>query len=85
MATLYVTEPGANRFVRTFTNLVKGSFSRAYLRRYFELNSEVTLEQVNDWLVPVATARLREDIAGEREALLSLLRSCRLRPQTPST
>ena len=72
--------PGANLFVRRYTNLVKGSFSRTYLSRYFELNPEVTMEQVNTWLVPVATARLRENIAGEREALVKLLRSCGRNP-----
>jgi len=73
--------PGASRFVRAYTSLVQGSFTRTYLNQYLKLNPEVTMEQVNDWLVPVATARLRENIAGERKALLRLLRSRRLSPQ----
>ena len=72
--------PGAGWFKRMLTSVVRGYFSRTYLRRYIKLNPDVTLEQVNAWLVPIATARLREEIAGERDALLRLLRSRRLRP-----
>jgi len=45
---------------------------RIYLRRYFALRPG-SREQLTRWLIPVATARLEEEIPGEREKLLAII------------
>jgi aminoglycoside phosphotransferase (APT) family kinase protein len=49
-------------------------FLRSYLERYRELNPGLRTADIQAWLVPVAAARLREAIPGEREHLLKLVR-----------
>ena len=74
--------PHAGWLVRTLTNTVKGAFLRSYLRRYLELHPGVTRAQVEAWMLPVAAARLQEDIPGEREPILKYIREA-LEGQTP--
>jgi hypothetical protein len=73
--------PGANLATRMLTSAFSGYFCRTYTQRYLRLNPDVTREQVRAWLFPVAIARLREGIAGEREPLLKLIESSR--PSAP--
>lgn len=64
----------ASWLMRLLTNLLRGIFFRAYLRRYFELNPAVTAAAVDAWLPPVALARLAENIPGEKEKLIAFLK-----------
>lgn len=47
-------------------------FYRAWLARYRELQPEAA-EQMWSWMLPVAVARVADDIPGERERLLPLI------------
>jgi hypothetical protein len=47
-------------------------FYRAWLKRYRELQPEAA-EALWSWLLPVAVARLADDIAVERPRLLALI------------
>jgi hypothetical protein len=38
--------------------------------------SSVSLESVGAWELPVALARITEDIAGERDQLVTLIEDC---------
>jgi aminoglycoside phosphotransferase (APT) family kinase protein len=49
-------------------------FSAVYLRHYLSLNPQVSRAQVEDWLLPVAAARLAEQIEPEREDVLAWVR-----------
>lgn len=64
----------ASWLMRLLTNLLRGIFLRAYLRRYLELNPAVTAAAVDAWLPPVALARLVENIPGEKEPLTAFLK-----------
>ena len=54
--------------------LARVSFRRHYLREYNRLQPAVDRQAVENWMVPVAAARLTEEIEAEREALLAFLR-----------
>lgn len=54
--------------------LIKKIFLASYLKRYMMLTGTSAAE-VEQWMPPVAAARLRENIPGEREWLLSLVRT----------
>ena len=69
--------PGAGWLMRNITNLIKKEFKRSYLSRYLEVRPDVSRQQVESWLLPVAAARLNEDIQGEQGPLLEFIR-CKL-------
>jgi aminoglycoside phosphotransferase (APT) family kinase protein len=69
----FAQAPHANRFVRTLTDAVRLSFHAQYLNRYARRTSAVTLQALSAWLVPVAVARLAEEVPGERDAILAFL------------
>lgn len=58
---------------RAFINATRRLFLQTYLRRTLQLQPGVTKAAVEAWCVPLAAARLTEDIRGEREPLLALL------------
>ena len=58
---------------RAFINAARRLFLRAYLRRTLELHPGLTGAAVEAWTVPLAAARLRESIPGERDRLLAFL------------
>ena len=66
--------PYMNRFMRNLINLVRGAFYRSYLSRYLELHPQVTQGEVEAWMIPVAAARLKEDIPGEQQPILEFIR-----------
>jgi aminoglycoside phosphotransferase (APT) family kinase protein len=53
---------------------LRALFRALYLRRYFELRP-ASQEQLAAWQLPVAAARLSEDIPEERERLLALVKA----------
>lgn len=64
----------ANLGMRLLARFARGAFWRAYLRRYLQLNPAVRLEQVRQWVAPVAAARLNEGIPGDQEKMERLIR-----------
>ena len=59
---------------RRVVELIRRTFLRAYLRRYFTAASTAP-EQLDAWMAVVAGARLAERIPGEEKGLLALARS----------
>jgi aminoglycoside phosphotransferase (APT) family kinase protein len=53
-------------------NLLRNSFINTYLNRYRQLRS-VARGDVDAWTLPVAAARLRENIPAEKSKLLKLI------------
>jgi uncharacterized protein (TIGR02172 family) len=53
-------------------NLIRNRFINSYLKHYLS-HSKVKLDEVKKWLLPIAAARLSEEIAGERERILCIL------------
>jgi hypothetical protein len=47
-------------------------WNKVYLNEYCRL-SRAKLEDIDRWMLPVAAARLREDVPGERDWLLRLI------------
>jgi hypothetical protein len=50
-----------------------GLFHRIYLDRYMALSPDAR-EELNRWMSVTAAARLNEEIAPEREALIQMVR-----------
>lgn len=67
--------PTANRAMRLIASIFRGSFRRAYLSQYLQLNPQQAYVDIQTWMIPVAAGRLREDIPGERERLLKIIQS----------
>ncbi|MEA3326149.1 MAG: aminoglycoside phosphotransferase family protein [Chloroflexota bacterium] len=61
--------------MRTLANILRSAFYRTYLSCYLELNPATTTDEIIDWMVPVAIARLDENVPGEREPILSFVQS----------
>ena len=59
---------------RTVINAARRLFLRTYLRRYRQLHPGLTQAAIEAWIIPIAAARVKEDIPGERETLLAFLR-----------
>lgn len=53
-------------------NLIRKRFINTYLQHYIR-HSTVTMDEVRKWLLPMAAARLNEEISGERVKLLKML------------
>jgi hypothetical protein len=49
-------------------NLVRKTFVSTYLRTYIHLAGPGTSDLIRKWMIPVAAARLRDEIADERAA-----------------
>lgn len=72
---LTVSEPpDADPMQLFFMRRLRGIARRAYLKRYLKLNPGVSRASVQDWLIPIAAARLRDDVPGEAPHLVRLLR-----------
>ena len=67
--------PYGGWFQRAFINAGRRLFLRTYLRRYRQLHAGLTEAAIAAWTIPLAAARLREDIPGERDALLAFLQA----------
>jgi hypothetical protein len=66
--------PDASWLQRRLFATWRAIFLRSYLARYRELTPGLRTAAIQAWLVPVAAARLREAIPGEREHLLGIVR-----------
>lgn len=69
----------ASWLMQMLANLLRGTFSRAYLQRYLELNPAVTTALIDAWMPLLALARLAEDIPGEKGKLQAFLQKAFLR------
>jgi thiamine kinase len=67
--------PTATRAMRLIANLLRGLFYRTYMSQYLQLNPQQAYADIRTWMIPVAAGRLREDIPGERDKLLSIIQS----------
>lgn len=59
----------ASRAMSVLIRLWRSRFYQAYLERYLELNPGASHAAIRAWMVPIAAARLIEQIPGEAEAL----------------
>ncbi len=65
--------PNVGLAVRLPIALIRKGFQRRYLRHYLALQPQVTEARIRAWMIPVAAARLAEDVGGEREPILEYL------------
>jgi hypothetical protein len=62
-----------SRFEKSIINFFRKKFFSDYIKHYLKI-SGVNIEQVEEWELPVAAARLREGLSGrEREALANFV------------
>lgn len=66
--------PDTSALGRRVIGFVRGAFTAAYLRRYCRLRS-VSQEQIDAWMLPVTAARLSEQIPGEGDRLVAMVRT----------
>ena len=64
--------PGIHAVARGVLALLVGLFHRAYLSRYIQLTT-AQRDQIEAWFLPVAVARLDENVETERARLLALI------------
>jgi Ser/Thr protein kinase RdoA (MazF antagonist) len=64
---------GVGRQVRLAVKILVGLFHRRYLARYTELSPN-SQEELDRWMPVTAAARLDEEIAPEREALIQMVK-----------
>jgi Ser/Thr protein kinase RdoA (MazF antagonist) len=65
--------PDTGWFKQQLTNLLRGIFSRSYLRRYLKLNPSVTRADIAAWTPLAIIARIADNVPGERERLMEFL------------
>lgn len=65
--------PHTPTFLRVTVQVVRAQFHGAYLRRYLQL-ARVAPTEIYHWQAPLAAARLSENIEGEREPLMKLIK-----------
>ena len=58
--------------LRWLIQLMRGLFHRLYVQRYFTLQPALRAQFV-DWQLPVAIARLHDNVPAEKEPLLKLI------------
>lgn len=69
----FATPPKATWVYKQAINLVRKTFMSTYLRTYIRLAGPGAADRIREWMIPVAAARLRDEIADERTALLKFL------------
>ena len=65
--------PFANWLMLTATNMVRRVFYDRYIRHYIRLHPEITRGNLQRWMVPVASARIGDDVPGEQDKILAFL------------
>ena len=73
MSTLSAIPPHINFVIRSLTYVARSSFHRKYLREYLKLNQKADVEMIRRWIIPVAAARLRENIPGDSTTIIPFL------------
>jgi len=63
---------GISRIIVLFSKLLKKLLYLTYLKEYIKL-SKVKLKDIDAWMLPVAAARLSENIPGEEKWLLNII------------
>ena len=76
----FAQAPHANWLMRIATNLVRKAFHDRYITRYMRLHPEVTLHDLQRWIVPVAAARIGDNVPGEQEQILAFLEGSHAQP-----
>jgi aminoglycoside phosphotransferase (APT) family kinase protein len=71
---LQLGDPPPGTRMRWLLQLGRGLFRAAYLRRYFQLRSELARDALAAWELPVAAARIAEGIEPEHTKLVAILR-----------
>jgi aminoglycoside phosphotransferase (APT) family kinase protein len=66
--------PALSRLQIMLFGFIQASFQRAYLQRYLALSSMVDDTEVSGWMLPIAAARLNENIPHEVPYLLRFIR-----------
>lgn len=64
---------GVTKWFLLAARKVKQIVYNAYLSEYLRL-SKATAGEMERWILPVAAARLRENVPGEREWLLAIIK-----------
>ena len=62
-----------NRMTRIMVEIGKRSLYRVYLRRYLKENKEVRIDRVKKWMIPIAAARLTENVPGEKDIICQFI------------
>ena len=60
------------KHLKLIAPVITRSFRKAFLKRYLEI-TDVTIEEVNAWKLPIHAARLCENIDCEREWLINII------------
>jgi aminoglycoside phosphotransferase (APT) family kinase protein len=55
------------------TNLLRGIFTRTYLRHYLKVNPSVTRAEIDAWTPLAIIARIADGVPGEKDRLLEML------------
>ncbi|MBM7613788.1 phosphotransferase family protein [Alkaliphilus hydrothermalis] len=63
---------GTGKFVVIFSKLIKHILSTIYLKEYLQLTHK-TSEDFQQWILPVAAARLTEEVPNEKKWLLNMI------------
>jgi hypothetical protein len=61
--------------MRAIINLWRGLLLETYLTRYFELHPGLSRRELAAWIIPVAVARMTENIPGENNQLLDIIQA----------
>lgn len=64
--------PETSKIAAAFSGMIRKSLCSAYLKEYMKL-SKVKREDIEEWMLPIAAARLRENVPGEKEWLLNII------------
>lgn len=67
--------PYGGRAMQTILNLWRKIFLETYLTRYFELQPQMNRMDLTPWLIPISIGRLNEGIAGEKKALMEVIKN----------
>ncbi len=77
--------PHANWLMQRAVNTVRSAFHNRYIRRYMRLHYAGIMEDLRSWMLPVATARLADNVSGERESILDFLKTSLPNPMAAKT
>jgi thiamine kinase-like enzyme len=70
---IFARSPEQSFWKNVMVHLAGNSFYSTYRRQYVRSNPKITEQQIDKWMIPIAAARLNENIAGEAERILPYL------------
>lgn len=65
--------PDTSWFKQQLTDLLRGIFSRTYLRHYLKVNPSVTRKDIDAWTPLAIITRIADGVPGEKDRLLEML------------